>query len=121
PMELGRCQLHWSGQAPCMLALPEGHPLAQESVVKLADLGDSTVITMTNRSRMRHRLSTALLHSSPGSPARRHIETTSSINALMLVRSGVGLALVDPFTAALVPVSGVTFRPMDRHVPYMMG
>lgn len=121
PMDLGRCQLHWSGQAPCLLALPDGHPLAMDTIVKIADLGDNTVITMTNRSRMRHRLSTALLHASPDARQRRHIETTSSINALMLVRSGVGLALIDPFTATTISMPGVVFRPLDRHVPYLMG
>ncbi|MGP1613664.1 MAG: LysR family transcriptional regulator [Pollutimonas bauzanensis] len=121
PMDLGRCQLHWSGQAPCMMALPVGHPLASRDVVRLSDLGDATVITMSNRSGLRHRLSTALLQDSPADKPRRHIETTSYVNALMLVRAGVGVALADPFTIATVAPDNVVFKPIDIHVPYMMG
>jgi DNA-binding transcriptional LysR family regulator len=121
PVDLGRCELQWSGQAPCVLALSAHHPLAKESVVNLSQLGNHTVITMSNRTRLRHRLSTALLQPGPDGKPRRHIETSSSLNALMLVREGVGIALVDPFTAAMMSPAGVVFRPIDRHVPYMVG
>ncbi|NYT63753.1 LysR family transcriptional regulator [Alcaligenaceae bacterium] len=121
PMELGRCQLEWSGQAPCLMALPWRHPLSGQSSISLAELGDYTVITMSNKSGLRHRISTALLQNLPASNMRRHIETTSFLNALMLVRAGVGLALVDPFTATSVMPDSVVFRPIDTHVPYMMG
>lgn len=121
PMELGRCQLEWSGQAPCMIALPVGHPLSDQASINLADLGDSTVITMSNKSGLRHRLSTALLQNSPETNPRRQIETTSFLNALMLVRAGVGIALADPFTVANLMPDSAVFRPIDTHVPYMMG
>lgn len=121
PADLGRCYLNWSGQAPCVLALPEGHPLALHDTVRLDDLGDNTVITMSNRSRLRHRISTALLPKDPNAPRRRHIETTSPINALMLVRAGVGLALIDPLTAVCMTPTGVVYRPIDRYVPYLLG
>lgn len=122
PIDLGRCQLHWSGQAPCILALPQGHPLTRNATVRLDDLGDNvTAIALSNHTRLRHRLATALLPTDPAAPPRRHIETTSSLNALMLVRAGVGVALLDPFTAVDMMPSGVVYRPIDRHVPYMMG
>ncbi len=121
PMDLGRCRLHWSGQAPCMIVLPGNHPLAACETVRIADLGDTTVIAMSNRLGLRHRLSTALLHSTTGVKVRRHIETTSYLNAVMLVRAGVGVALVDPFTAATLMPDGVVFKPIDIHIPYLMG
>lgn len=121
PMELGRCQPEWSGQAPCMMALPWGHTLSERASISLAELGDNTVITMSNKSGLRHRLSTALLQNLPETNSRRHIETTSFLNALMLVRAGVGIALVDPFTAANIKSDSVVFRPIDTHVPYIMG
>lgn len=121
PVDLGRCHLNWSGQAPCVLALPEAHPLTAHETVSVDDLGDNTVITMSNRSRLRHRLSTALLQKDPTARPRRYIETTSSINALMLVRAGVGLALMDPLTAVSMKPAGVVYRPIDRYVPYLLG
>lgn len=121
PLDLGRCKLEWSGEAPCVLALPIEHPLAVQDVVCIGDLGNNTVITMWNKSGLRHRLSTALLQGQSGKSPRRYIETTSSINSLLLVRAGVGVALMDPFTAAAIPMEGVVYRAVDRHLPYMMG
>lgn len=121
PVDLGRCQVQWSGQAPCLVALPEGHRLAGADTLAVDDIGDETIITLSNRSRLRYRMSTALLHAaSAHTGSRRQLETTTSTNAVMLVRSGLGISLVDPLTA-LVPVSGVVFRPIDKYVPYMLG
>jgi DNA-binding transcriptional LysR family regulator len=121
PVDLGRCQVERSGQAPCVIALPEWHPLAQNDTVEIEDLGDTTAIVLSNRSRMRYRMSTALLGPGTDARPRRHIETTSSINSLMMVREGVGVALVDPFTAAFMPMAGVAYRPINKYVPYIMG
>ncbi len=120
PIDLGRCHLHWSGQAPCLIALPADHPLAGNEIIRLADLATYTVITMSNASGLRHRLSTALLQNTETSP-RRHIETSSYMNALALVRAGVGIALIDPFTSAAFAPVGVVYRPFDAHIPYMIG
>lgn len=121
PLDLGRCKLEWSGQAPCVMALPSNHPLADNEVVRLADLGNNTVITMSNKTGLRHRLSTALVQTLPGAKPRRHIEATSFLSSLMLVRAGVGVALVDPFTAATIAPEDVVYRPIDMHVPFMVG
>ncbi|MBB5214817.1 DNA-binding transcriptional LysR family regulator [Parapusillimonas granuli] len=121
PTELGRCRLQWSGQAPCVIALPEGHPLAEHEVIPLDMLGEQTVITMSNSTRLRHRLATALLGHRGGAAPRRHIETTSNLTALMLVEAKVGLALMDPFTAQCVQPRGVVYRSADRHLPYVIG
>jgi DNA-binding transcriptional LysR family regulator len=121
PMDFDRCRLFWSGQAPCVLAMPAGHPLADADMVQLGALGDTTVITMSNRSGLRHRLSTALLQTGTAVGTRRHIETTTFLTALTLVRAGVGVALMDPFTVMNIPLAGVVYRPIDTHLPYMIG
>lgn len=121
PVDLGRCRVEKSGQAPCVLAVPASHPLASHAQVSLAQLGDTPVITLSNRSRLRYRLSTALLGTGPEARTRRQVETTSSTNAVMLVNAGVGVALVDPFTAHALPLPGVVYKPVDVYVPYMFG
>ncbi|WP_442593964.1 LysR family transcriptional regulator [Parapusillimonas sp. JC17] len=121
PIDLGRCHLQWSGQAPCVIALPENHPLAKHEVIPLDELGDQTVITMSNSTRLRHRLATALLGHRGDAAPRRHIETTSNLTALMLVKAKVGVALMDPFTALCLKPRGVVYRPADRHLPYVIG
>lgn len=120
PIDLRHCRLHWSGEAPCVLALPESHPLAAHPTVPLAELGDMPVISMSSRNRLRHRLSTALL-SHRSAPVLRHIETNSTLNALALVRAGLGVALVEPFTGYGMPLHGVALRPVDTAVSFVMG
>lgn len=120
PLELGRCRVHWCAQAACMVALPETHPLAAETSISALQLGNETVITPSNTSRMRHRLSTALLH--PSRPStQRQIVSTSTISSIMLVRAGMGIALVDPCLPLYISPSGVVYRPLDSYVPYMFG
>ncbi|MBV6306902.1 LysR family transcriptional regulator [Candidimonas humi] len=120
PIDLRRCRLHWSGEAPCVLALPESHPLAARPSVAIAELRDMPVITMPSRNRLRHRLSTALFGRG-AAPVQRHIETNSTLNALALVRAGLGVALVEPFTGYGMPLPGVVLRPTDAAVPFVMG
>lgn len=120
PLELGRCRLHWCAQAACQVAVPALHPLADSDVISAGQLVNETVITPSNASRMRHRLSTALLH--PARPAtQRRIITTSTLSAIMMVRAGLGIALVDPCLALQIRPHGVVYRPLDAYVPYMFG
>lgn len=121
PLDLGRCHVLHSAQLPCVLALPAQHPLANNPLVELNHLADTPVVTLTNRSRLRYRLATALLGNGPESRLRRQIETSSSTNAVMLVNAGVGVALIDPFTAHAMPLPNVVYRPIDAYVPYLFG
>lgn len=120
PLEFGRCRLHWCAQAACMVALPEAHPLAAGATVSALQLVDATVITPSNASGMRHRLSTALLHTSRPS-MQRQIITNSTMSAVMMTRDGLGVALVDPCTARYVQPAGVVYRPLESYVPYLFG
>lgn len=71
---------------------------------------------------MRHTLATALLRASPEAPEDiRHIEVASSLEGLVLASQGVGVSLIDPFTAHGLPLPNVVLRPIDIHVPYMVG
>lgn len=120
PVELGRCQLHWCVQAPCQVAVPEAHPLAALPVISAAHLADERIITPSNASRMRHRLSTALLD--PALQGRqRQIITNSTMSAIMMVRAGLGVALVDPCLLLHIHPKGVVYKPFESYVPYTFG
>ncbi len=120
PVELGRCQLHWCAQAPCQVAVPASHPLADEPMIRLAQLAEERVISQSNASRMRHRLSTALI-----APAlqktQRQIVANSTMSSIMMVRAGLGVALVDPFLVQQVQPEGVVYKPFESYVPYTLG
>lgn len=120
PVDYDQCRIHWCGQAPCLLALPENHPLADKHIVALEDLGDSAIITLLSRYRLRYHLATALVKATALHP-RRHIEVSTHQAALSLVRAGMGVALVDPFTLRTASLDKVVVRPIDVDIPYMVG
>ncbi|HUH40453.1 MAG TPA: LysR family transcriptional regulator [Castellaniella sp.] len=120
PIDYEQCHTHWCGQAPCMLALPAGHDLASQETIRLDSLQDTAVITLLDRYRMRYYLINTLVRATEGH-ARRHIEVSSQAVALSMVRAGLGVALIDPFTATDVNLDAVVLRPIDVQIPYMIG
>ena len=115
-------QVHWIGQLCCVAVLPQGDPLAARDIVPLAALAKRRLITMSDPSRLRHRLDAVL--ASAGRPSqRRHdlIETNSSINAQAMVRAGLGVAVLEPLTAHGAPLEGVVIRPLDTDIPFYFG
>jgi len=107
--------VHWIGQAPCVVALPENDPAARHEVVPVAELAGRRVITMANPYRLRRRLDAALGH------AAGAIETNSSVNALAAVRAGLGVSVLEPITAYGAPMAGVAIRPIDLDIPFFFG
>lgn len=115
PLEHRGLTVHWIGQAPCVVALPENDPAARHEVVPVAELAGRRVITMANPYRLRRRLDAALGHA-PGA-----IETNSSVNALAAVRAGLGVSVLEPITAYGAPMAGVAIRPIDLDIPFFFG
>ncbi|MFX5302219.1 LysR substrate-binding domain-containing protein, partial [Acinetobacter baumannii] len=52
PLEHRGLTVHWIGQAPCVVALPENDPAARHEVVPVAELAGRRVITMANPYRL---------------------------------------------------------------------
>lgn len=115
PLEHRGLTVHWIGQAPCVVALPENDPAARHDVVPVAELAGRRVITMANPYRLRRRLDAAL------GQAAGAIETNSSVNALAAVRAGLGVSVLEPITAYGAPMAGVAIRPIDLDIPFFFG
>lgn len=111
--------LHWIGEAPCVAVMRADSPLANCSEISAQDLRDSRVITLSNRYRLRQRIDEALCRD--GAPLNVAMETNTSFNAIMAVRAGLGVALVEPMTALGMPIDGLTVRPLAVHVPFYFG
>lgn len=120
PVDGEGLQVHWCGQAPCLLAMAAGHPLAAQDVVRLEDLGDADVITLLGRYRMRYHLTQSLVRAT-ADRSRRHIEVGSQQTALSMVRTGLGVALMDPFSLRGALLDGITLRPVTAEIPYRVG
>ncbi|GAB2465491.1 LysR family transcriptional regulator [Comamonas humi] len=126
PLEHRGLQVHWIGQAACVAVLPESDPLAQLDRVPLAALAERQIVTMANPYRLRHRLDAAFAEAQAGGdgaerPMPRLIETNSSLNAMMMVRAGLGVAVLEPVTAHGVPLPGVAVRALDTDIPFLFG
>lgn len=120
PIDTAGLQVHWCGQAPCLLALPAGHALAAQDVVRLDDIRDTDVITLLSRYRMRYHLTTSLVQATAGGK-RRHIEVGSQQTALAMVRAGMGVGLIDPFSTQGGILGGVVARPVLSDIHYRIG
>lgn len=122
PLEHRGLTVHWIGQAPCVVALPDNDPAAQHDIVPVSALAGRRLITMANPFRLRRRLDAALAPSGNASgSAPGTIETNSSVNALAAVRAGLGVSVLEPITAYGVPMPGVTIRPIDLDIPFFFG
>jgi len=123
PLEHRGLHVHWIGQLPCLAALPQDDPLAALERVPLAALAQRRLVTMSNPFRLRHRLdahfSAQADHADRARPAL--IETNSSVNALALVRAGLGVAVLEPLTCHGNPLHGVVLRPLDVDIPFFFG
>lgn len=119
PLEHRGLQVHWIGQAACVAVLPASDPLARLERVPLAALAQRQIVTMTNPYRLRHRLDAEFAEAGGAMP--RLIETNSSLNAMMMVRAGLGVAVLEPVTAHGVPLAGVVTRALDTDIPFLFG
>lgn len=118
PLEHRGLTVHWIGQAPCVAALPEDDPVAQQAVVPVSALAGRRLITMANPFRLRRRLDAAL---APNGQMPGTLETNSSVNALAAVRAGLGVSVLEPITAYGAPMAGVAIRPIDLNIPFFFG
>lgn len=119
PLEHRGLDIHWIGEAPCVAVLPASSELAAHEVLSMELLAQQTLITMANPYRFRRRVDKAF-HDAGGSPMRM-LDTNTSLVAMQMARVGLGVALVDPFTAMGVPLEGVVIRPIACNIPFFFG
>ena len=100
--------------AACMV--PEQHPLARKKAVKLADLEGHSLISLGRNSPLRARTDMALAAAKV--TCRRPIETSLGMSACALAAGGLGVAIVDPFTAASWDGPGVVRRKLQPAIPF---
>ncbi|CAD5201497.1 LysR family transcriptional regulator [Pseudomonas sp. FEN] len=119
PLEHRGLDIHWIGEAPCVAVLPASSELAVHEELSMALLAQQTLITMANPYRFRRRIDKAF-HDAGGPPPRM-LDTNTSLIAMQMARVGLGVALVDPFTAIGVPLQGVVVRPIAYNIPFFFG
>ncbi|UZJ57731.1 LysR family transcriptional regulator [Pseudomonas sp. KU26590] len=119
PLEHRGLDIHWIGEAPCVAVLRADSELARHEVLSMELLSQQTLVTMANPYRFRRRIDKAFADAGGGTP--RMLDTNTSLIAMQMARAGLGIALVDPFTAMGVPVEGVVVRPIACNIPFFFG
>lgn len=95
--------------ANAVVVLPDGHPLCAKERIRADDLSNERMIMLGRGSYLGHRIETAL----GGFKPSWTIETPLSAIACAMVREGLGLTIVDPFSAASFDGAGVAVRPFE--------
>jgi len=105
--------------APEYLAVPVGHPLASRPQVKPSDLQDMPFISLTRGQIDRHNLDRVFERAG----VARRIVVETQMNAVLcdLVARGIGVGLVDPFTAADFVGRGIVAVPFRPRVDFRVG
>jgi DNA-binding transcriptional LysR family regulator len=97
------------------LAVPKGHPLSRQAMIKLEDLAGVPLILYQQEMPMgaliRERLRAAGVEDGP------LVEINRSEQACALVHEGVGAALVNELCVDEELWSGLTVRPVDLELP----
>jgi DNA-binding transcriptional LysR family regulator len=119
PIDHPGLDIHWIGEAPCVVAISSRDPLSDHACVDIAAIGQRRVIIMANPYRLRRRIDDVFL--SAGLELRDVIDTNTSSTALAMVRAGLGVAIVEPATACGLRPEGIVFRPINVSIPFYFG
>jgi len=93
---------------PAVAVLPKGHRLADKRVLSVTDLAPEPFIALDRTSMLRHIVEGAFLER--GIAPRIRVETTSALVACQMVGLGIGISVVDPFTAHLFSGEKIELR-----------
>ncbi|WP_417727786.1 LysR substrate-binding domain-containing protein [Roseovarius sp.] len=96
-------------------AIPADHPLAQEEVIRPEHLRGEPLIGWTISVSAR-RIFDDIMQGA-GIIPQQLIETTMSATMCNMVKRGLGLAVVDPFTAWANPDARIVYRPFLPQIP----
>lgn len=91
--------------------MPESHPLAGKSHVKVTDIAGETIITYDDGDWLRGKVER--LFDEFDLQPNLSLQVSQTITAIRLVHQGVGLALVEPFYFAAIQPPGLVARPIE--------
>ena len=99
-----------------MVALPQAHPLAARSALRIEDLADLPLIQFPIETTQGATL--ARLLQSHGVQAKGRVTVKIARDACSLVAQGVGAAVIDALTACHLTTPGIAVRPLQVDTLY---
>ncbi|HEY9107460.1 MAG TPA: LysR family transcriptional regulator [Roseateles sp.] len=103
-------------EADEVAVLPAGHALASGRRLALKDFEDQHFISLAAEDPYRREIDARF--AAAGVQRRLRLQTHSAVAVCELVRAGLGLAVVNPLTAAACAGDGLIVRPLAVSIPY---
>ena len=105
-----------SFRSDCVCVMPAGHPLSKRQVVGPMDLKDQPLVALPANSMAGIRINQVLQDANVHVVAR--VETLTSFAACAMVEGGLGVAVLDPFTASSFTHGALQQRPFQPTVNF---
>ncbi len=103
-------------RVPAVCVLPQDHRLAGQARITAEDLRGEDFLSFARDARMRHLVDAVFEQRQI--PRNLRLEVYSSLEACSMSARGVGVAIVEPFTALRVAPSGLAIRPFEPRIDY---
>lgn len=104
---------------PCVCIVPSSSAVAHHTVLCAEDLRGLPFISLGADSMLRKHIDSTF--QLIGVPRKLIHETPMSFSALQLVQRGLGVSIIDPFTAGTFAKGGVVAKPFEPAIPYEFG
>lgn len=101
-------------EAVCVV--PAHYPIAARECLEPSDLQNLPFISLGPNSPLRLKIDQ--LFDRVGVARQIHLQTTLAASAIALVASGLGITIIDPFTAAFLGGTGVVTRPFKPSIRF---
>lgn len=101
---------------PAICMVPRSHRLSAEPFLTPAMLVADPIISLGSDSMLRTLIEQAFAQA--GVSVLSSVETTMSAQAAMLAHEGLGIAIIDPFTAVAFQHPGLVLKPLQPFVAY---
>ena len=98
--------------------VPSHHPLAERSHLTPKDFAGEAFISLGPSTLLRYRIDAVFADHDVA--RTMHVETQLTMVACAMVASGVGVSIVDPFTAEEYAGRGITIRPFEPTINFEM-
>lgn len=116
PMRRSGFSAETFSDAPYLSVMPKDHPLATREVLTPEDLSKHPIVSWSDFVPMRSLLEQAM--NAHGLRLETTYQTNLSATALAMVRNGMGIGLIDPFTAVKLTDASVRVIPFLPRIPF---
>jgi DNA-binding transcriptional LysR family regulator len=110
------CELQLLASLAEVAVLPAGHPLLAREVLTLADFAGQAFVSLADDDPYRHTIDT--LFAEAGVHRHLRFQTHSAAAVCALVAQGLGLAIVNPFTARASAGPRLHWRPLATRIAF---